>query len=160
MRWWVDILDCRKSFYRRLIKMSFESIMQKFDEKCYFSVIHRDRGIEPEYIEVAFSTSSSPSYFLWIMVGMKYAKMFAHLLQRPKQAWRTSLIGVESVVAAETAGKAAAKTIKAAKDAGFPVIFTEVRVRRAHEFDQWALSDVSDKVWDETMLRRNLAGER
>ena len=68
-KWWVDILDCNKSFSRKEIKMSFQEIMYKFNENCCFKVIHR-RGYEiPFYGEIIFSTKNDPSYFLWIRLN-------------------------------------------------------------------------------------------
>ena len=70
--WWVDILDCKKSFRRKCIEMSFEEIMKKFDEKCHFVVIHRQGNFrfEGDFIEVGFCTINvnEPDYFLWIYV--------------------------------------------------------------------------------------------
>lgn len=75
-RWWVDILDCSKSWHRERVDMSFEDIMAKLDHKCHFVIIHRD--LEPEnYLEVGFSTlNTGPDYFLWIHLYVKYLDEF------------------------------------------------------------------------------------
>jgi len=64
--WHVDILDCTKSWARQLIDMPLPEILTKFTPDCFFSVIWRDRP--DQYLEVAFSTSGSPSYFLWVFL--------------------------------------------------------------------------------------------
>ena len=77
--WWVDILDCSKSWYRQKTDMSFEDIMKKFDKTCHFIVIHRNFGRE-NHIEVGFCTmGKGPDYFLWINVTMEHESLFAHL---------------------------------------------------------------------------------
>lgn len=61
--WWIDILDCNKSFTRQRIDMPFDEILSKLDESSHFTVIRRnDPG--RDYIEVGFRTSGSgPDYF-------------------------------------------------------------------------------------------------
>ncbi len=73
---WVDILDCSKSFARQRIDMPFEEIMAKLDEKCHFTVIHRNFLPIDRYLEMAFSTMTSPDYFLWIILDEKYIPEF------------------------------------------------------------------------------------
>lgn len=75
--WRVDILDCSKSIYRKPIKMSFEEIMSKFDNKSYFTVIHRNKFGE-NFIEFCFSTNNinEESYFLWIFVNPDKRDLF------------------------------------------------------------------------------------
>jgi len=73
-RWWVDKLDCRESFCRQSIDMSFEEVMSRFGEKSHFVVIHRRPpiGFPDEYLEVGFRTMESPvDYFLWIVVPLE-----------------------------------------------------------------------------------------
>ena len=85
--WWVDILDCAKSFRRQKIEMSFEEILKKLDDKCYFTVIHRfPRGLirEEQYLEIGFSTWGEPSYFLWVLVDVKHLAEFAGNLEPMK----------------------------------------------------------------------------
>ena len=68
----VDVLDCRVSVCRVKVDMSFEGIMDMFDDSCHFVIIHR-RGhaateLDPWYIEIGFSTKGDPSYVLWLHV--------------------------------------------------------------------------------------------
>ena len=65
-KWWVDILDCNKSFARQKIEMEFEDIVSKLTDNSHFTVIHRHDYIDKEYLETGFSTMEDPAYFLWI----------------------------------------------------------------------------------------------
>lgn len=70
--WWVDKLDCSKSFRRQKTSMTLEEILDKFDEDCHFSIIYRNSATE-NYIEIGFRTmSTNPEYFLWIQLQPKY----------------------------------------------------------------------------------------
>ena len=71
--WWVDILDCSKSFARKKINMSFKEIMSKLSQKSHFVVINRkERGQEKEYGEIGFSTMTfQPEHFLWVYISKK-----------------------------------------------------------------------------------------
>lgn len=71
-----------------------------------------------------------------------------------KRAFRTSWGGVESIVAAETRGQAAAKTMAAAKEAGYRVgnSWKGLRVVRAPEHDAWAELDCTGVCWAEENL--------
>lgn len=79
IRWWVDELDCYKSFHRRPIYMSFEDIMAKFDQQAIFNIVYRK--IE-DCIEISFRSTHidvrDPEYFLWIVldpiVGEEFTK--------------------------------------------------------------------------------------
>lgn len=63
--WWVDKLDCKVSFSRERIKLSYKKIMEKLTTGCHYVVIHR-RDSE-EYGEIGFSTMCAKvDYFLWI----------------------------------------------------------------------------------------------
>ena len=73
----VDILDCRKSWHRKEIKMSFKDIMNKVEDKNTFYIfIHRkgdenaknNKKVFPEEwcLEIGFRTMNSPDYFLWL----------------------------------------------------------------------------------------------
>jgi hypothetical protein len=74
-RWWTDKLDCRESWRRISIDMSFEDILGKLKGDCHFSIIYRDK---PEnYLEIAFSTlEKEVDYFLWIILDMKHLNDF------------------------------------------------------------------------------------
>ena len=82
-KWWVDILDCDKSFCRQKIEMSFDDIMAKLDQKCHFG-IHSNTNSE-NYLEIGFSTMNlGPDYFLWIQLDVKYLDEFTNDL------WKTN----------------------------------------------------------------------
>ncbi len=65
--WWVDILDCSKSYSRQRIEMSFEDILKKFDNNSHFVIIHR-RGYRnwDFHVEIGFRSMTGIDYFLWI----------------------------------------------------------------------------------------------
>ncbi len=66
-KWHVDILDCKVSWARQYIDMSFEDIMQKFNNSAHFVIINRKGYKEEEFnLEIGFSTMIDPSYYLWI----------------------------------------------------------------------------------------------
>ena len=67
LEWWVDELDCSKSFTRQKIDMSFEEVLKKFKLSSHFIVVIRNG----EYGEIAFSTLKEPDYFLWINVSLE-----------------------------------------------------------------------------------------
>lgn len=69
--WWVDTLDCKKSYQRQTVQMSFEDVMKLLPGSlCVF--IHR-RGFEnwKWYLETGFRTMTSPEHFLWINSDQK-----------------------------------------------------------------------------------------
>lgn len=73
-RWHVDILDCKVSFYRKKIDMSFSSILSLCNKnRSHFVFAHRVTPRE-NYLEIGFSTLRDPSYFLWIYVNQYYKK--------------------------------------------------------------------------------------
>jgi len=71
-----------------------------------------------------------------------------------KKAFRTTWGGVTSVVAAESAAKARAVTVRAALEVYTrkQVRFVDVKVRRAAEYDEWAAADTTGHCWDEKIL--------
>jgi hypothetical protein len=78
-----------------------------------------------------------------------------------KVAWRTTWGGITSVVAAGTAGKAKAVTVRAAREV-YPrkqVKFETVRAVRAPEYDGWAELDSTGRCWEEIILRSSLRME-
>lgn len=75
-RWWVDILDCKKSFVRQRIAMGWAEIMSKLTDPNHFIMIYRKpMGREPAYFDIGFSTLSDPGYFLWIEVDPEKAQV-------------------------------------------------------------------------------------
>ncbi len=70
-----------------------------------------------------------------------------------KKAWRTNWRGTVSICAAETRGKAIAKTLASIDEAGYlthdnkRTIWREIKATRAQEFDKWAEVDSSDALW-------------
>lgn len=69
------------------------------------------------------------------------------------RAWMTELIGVHSIVLAQTRGKARAATLAAAREAGFEVGFLDpIRVVRAKEFDR--ANVIPGQCWDPEVLKR------
>ena len=51
------------------------------------------------------------------------------------KAWKTTACDIESIVFAETRGKAHAVTLRAANDAGYRIKWSDVRVLREPELD-------------------------
>jgi hypothetical protein len=83
--WWVDVLDCSESFCRKRVEMSFEEILEKFDDQAHFSMIHR--CVPPEnHLEIGFrvGAGNGPDYFLWLIVNMKNAEEFTAGLERER----------------------------------------------------------------------------
>jgi hypothetical protein len=67
--WWVDELDCSKSFARQKIDMSFEDILKKFTNAALFNVVNRRGHNDPWYGEISFrAMEPAIDYFLWINV--------------------------------------------------------------------------------------------
>ena len=80
--WWVDILDCRKSWARERIDTEFNTILEKLKDGSHFVVIHRHpiikipfKGVD-DYLEIAFRTMTGPDYFLWVYVDIKWLDFF------------------------------------------------------------------------------------
>lgn len=70
--WYVDKLDCSKSFMRQRIEMPFEDIMFKFKTKSHFQIIHRRDNYDGEYGEIGFcQEEKGVTYFLWIFVTLR-----------------------------------------------------------------------------------------
>ena len=73
-------------------------------------------------------------------------------------AFRTTFLGITSIVAAETRGKAIASTLKSADSAGYDVRggWQKVRAVRAPEHDAWAEVDATGVPWDERLLPKEV----
>ena len=69
-RWWTDKLDCSISWARQIIDMTFEEIMNKFNDEAHFVVV--DRVFWPidenKHFEIAFRSMTAIDYFLWLWV--------------------------------------------------------------------------------------------
>ena len=65
--WWVDELDCSKSFIKQRTEMTFEDVLKKFKIGSHFVVINR----HGEYGEIGFCTFKEPDYFLFINVNLE-----------------------------------------------------------------------------------------
>lgn len=85
--WWVDKLDCAKSFSREPIKMSFDNIIKKLDETAHFVVIKRYDHIENKYYgEIGFSTmGSNVNYFLFIYLKEIHLDYIIDIFELTKQ---------------------------------------------------------------------------
>ncbi len=74
-KWWVDELDCSKSFARQEIEMDFETIMKKFNDSAHFVFIHR--RVFEDYLEIGFCTMETPiDYYLFLYLNKKHIPMF------------------------------------------------------------------------------------
>jgi hypothetical protein len=69
-----------------------------------------------------------------------------------KVAWRVSLLGETSLVAAEKRSRAVYRTVRSCRDAGYSADWREARATRAPEYDHWAEVDSSGACWDERYL--------
>ena len=58
-----------------------------------------------------------------------------------KRAWKTTWCGVASIVAAATRGKAIARTLSSAEEAGYYPKWKDIRAVRAPEHDDWSHRD-------------------
>ena len=77
VHWWVDVLDCSKSFARQRIEMSFDDILQKLNDDAYVTVIHRRNPVgTTEYLEIGFGTMTSLNYFLWVILDIEHLEEF------------------------------------------------------------------------------------
>lgn len=73
-RWWADKLDCRTSWRRQKVEMTFDEILEHLREKAYVTVIHRHERIgREEHLEVGFRSMEPIDYFLWIIVPIDAA---------------------------------------------------------------------------------------
>lgn len=75
--WWVDILDCQISSFRKRINMTFDDAILNLNESSsYFFVIRFPPSLEKPYIELGYRTMTSVDYSLWINVNIKYLEKF------------------------------------------------------------------------------------
>lgn len=77
--------------------------------------------------------------------------------EQRRVAWRTTAMGITSIVAAKTRAKAVYTTWYCANDVGHKVKFSEIRAVRAPLFDGWA-RDQSDarRCHSEEYIWRNM----
>ena len=67
--WWVDILDCKVSFARQKIDMSFNDVLKRIDKSTHFVFINRKGHPNREHrLEIGFRTMEDKDYFLFIYV--------------------------------------------------------------------------------------------
>lgn len=71
-----------------------------------------------------------------------------------KVAWHGEAMGVETIVSAETRGKAIAIIVKAAREAGYGLHWAGVRAVRYPRLDKWAEVDESKRCWSWYDLRK------
>jgi len=71
--WSMDVLDCKKSWAREKINISFEDAMEKFDKNCFKFFVYRKGYVdsigdgESWLLEMGFRTfTTGASYFMWI----------------------------------------------------------------------------------------------
>lgn len=63
---WVDHLDCSKSWRRVKVDMTYEEVLTKLESSSHFTVILRNNPLGEVYGEVGFV--SNDSYYLWIIL--------------------------------------------------------------------------------------------
>lgn len=70
-KYYIDILDITKSIRREKAMLSFDEVMEMFDNKCHFVVIKRDdKWTGSQYGEIGFCTlANKVDYFLFIYVN-------------------------------------------------------------------------------------------
>ena len=90
-KWWVDILDCNKSFYRERIEMDFDDILKKLDAQSHFVFVVRDTPDKGKYIEAGFSTLFAPSYFLWIECSLDQLEFFEAKYKIAPKEWGAAI---------------------------------------------------------------------
>ncbi len=65
--WWMDVLDCNESFCRKHIETSFQDAVRKYDGSRLTVIMRHDR--DDDYLEIGFSTTTIPSFYLWVLVS-------------------------------------------------------------------------------------------
>lgn len=74
--WWVDELDCNKSWSRRKIEMSWEDAIERFRNVkgfCFFTIIKRQAF--DNHFEVGYRIQDNHrDLFLWIIVPEKFSE--------------------------------------------------------------------------------------
>jgi hypothetical protein len=63
----MDVLDCNESFCRKKIEVSFQDAVRKYDGSPLTVIMRHDRG--SDYLEIGFSTMTTPSFYLWVIVS-------------------------------------------------------------------------------------------
>lgn len=80
--WWVDSLDCSKSFRRQRTNVEFQDALDMMTKNDHFVVIWRIFDDE-SYLQISFSTmGKTPEYFLWINLDEKLVPEFTQNLER------------------------------------------------------------------------------
>jgi hypothetical protein len=71
-----------------------------------------------------------------------------------KLAYRAGWSGMFGIVAAESRAKAVYQTLQGAKDAGYSPKFTDIRAKRAPEYDEWASRQLRNGCFTEEYVQR------
>jgi len=66
IRWWVDEVDCNKSFERHNIKIPFDEVIKELKMASYLVIANRHNS----YGEIAFCSFDEPDHFVWINVSL------------------------------------------------------------------------------------------
>ncbi len=74
-KWHVDVREPGE-IARKKIDMSFDDILKKLEEEHHFVIIVRMSPLvegyaQETYLEIGFSTLTSPSYFLWMFLDIE-----------------------------------------------------------------------------------------
>ena len=83
--WCVDILNCNISWVRKRIEMSWEDILEKFNDDCFFRIIYRKGYVnwknnknytDTWCLNIVFRTTSinNEEYFLWILCKEEFVE--------------------------------------------------------------------------------------
>jgi adenine-specific DNA methylase len=81
VKWWVDELDCKKSFARQRIEMSWEDAIEHFKNVegfCMVSVIERKEQFDmSRHLEVSYRIQDGRrDLFLWIVIQKDIGESF------------------------------------------------------------------------------------
>ena len=93
--WWVDILDCSKSWARQEIDMSFEDAMSIIYDGTRITVIHRFLPPVEDNLEIGFRVyctnvdHTNVDYFLWLILDKKYIPEFTKNLTTDWSLWES-----------------------------------------------------------------------
>ncbi len=72
----IDILDCSISMSRQRSELSYDEILELYNNQCHTVFIVRRYDWPGTHLEIGFSTMKSPSYFLFINVDIEHLDFF------------------------------------------------------------------------------------